>query len=121
MKNEIYKAINETQLKAFLKSCNIHIARNNKCVNPDIQFILETFSGRNSFDEIKDYKDHRKDTDKQLLKLLKDSQKTSHRLLQKGNYIDSNGEPVTDLILSGSDCGWTCAFVYKSGKNAFGK
>lgn len=76
--------------------------------------LLSSLSGKQSFG-VTDYKDHTKDSDIELKRLIKNKLRCS----QRGHFYDSAGEIVKTIVIEGYRGGYRGTFVYKTGLNAF--
>lgn len=64
---------------------------------------------------VTDYKDHRKDSLAQLRKLIEPCLRGKHGSSQRGQYYDSDGNPVRVILVRGYLGGYTGRFLYPSG------
>lgn len=96
--------VNESFLKQYVQLVNFHFKGNKKEEYTDgkldIEFALKCYVGHNSFAGYQDYRDHRNDSESDLLNLIiKDGIK---RRLQALNYCDKEtGELNLDIVFLG--------------------
>lgn len=103
----------------MLLNLNFHFKGNlPQDINLDTKFILDCYSGSNSFAGSQDYIDHRQDSAEIVLALVRKNAKD--RLLQALNYIDTDNNLITDIIYYGYRGGYTADFSKKGAllKNA---
>ncbi len=113
-----FDSITQEIMDWMLLNLNFHFKGNlQQDVNLDNKFILDCYSGVNSFSGSQDYIDHRQDNVDAVLELVKKGAKT--RLLQALNYIDTDNNLITDIVYYGYCGGYEASFVRKEKKDAF--
>lgn len=114
-----FDSITQEMMDWMLVNLNFHFKGNlQQDINPDIKFLIDCYSGINSFSGSQDYIDHRQDTAEVVLELVKKGAKT--RLLQALNYIDADNNLITDIVYYGYRGGYSADFLKKGAliKNA---
>ena len=119
---DYYKDITIEEIKQLIKNLKYIHEKNYKYRDDNNDgesvFLSNMYSERNSFGST-DYKDHRNDSFKDLKEYAKEC--LLKNLMQRGNYYDDKNNIVDTIIMNPYYGGRTNYFIYKSGKNAFGR
>ena len=119
IKSSMYDSIDEKELKDIINNVVFEKVKTDEDdINDDgeTRFISSMYSGKQSYGYT-DYKEHRKNSLKELSELCKVAIMDSYG--QRGNFYSSNGKPVKKMYVNGYYGGYTGYFQYDSGKNGF--
>lgn len=114
----MYDYITKEELAEVLSGLNWHYKYGNSDDSGGVDMaIIESYGGVQTFG-ITDYREHRNDTTEQLKKLVT---KSLDHFYQRGHFYDSEGNMVTDIIVTARLGGYSARFLYPSGTTAFNR